>query len=78
MKFNWVTVYVKYLGIYFGHNKTECKRLNIERQLLKSENNEFLKEKKHNVGRIMQFKTLIIPNMTYAASVTNIDKENII
>ena len=49
---NWVTDYVKCLGIYFGHNKKECKKLNIEKQLLKSEkNNEFLKEKKQNNGR---------------------------
>jgi hypothetical protein len=32
---NWVTDYVKCLGIYFGHNKAECKKLNIEKQLLK-------------------------------------------
>ena len=49
---NWVTDYVKCLGIYCGHNKAECKNLNIEKQLLKSEkNNEFLEEKKHNNDR---------------------------
>jgi hypothetical protein len=49
---NWVTDYVKCLRIYFGHNKAECKKLNIEKQLLKSEkNNEILEEKKHNNRR---------------------------
>ena len=33
----WVTDYVKCLEIYFGHNKAEWKKLNIEKQLLKSE-----------------------------------------
>jgi hypothetical protein len=28
---NWVTDYVTCLGIYFGHNKAECKTLNIEK-----------------------------------------------
>jgi hypothetical protein len=32
---NWVTDYVKCLGIYFGHNKAECKNINIEKQALK-------------------------------------------
>ena len=30
---NWVTDYVKCLGIYFGHNKAECKQINIEKQI---------------------------------------------
>jgi hypothetical protein len=74
---NWVTDYIKCLGIYFGHNKAECKKLNIEKQLLKSEKiiNSWKKRNIAMVGRIMIVKSLIIPNITYVASVTNIDKE---
>ena len=71
---NWVTDYIKCLGIYFGHNKAECKKLNIEKQLLKSEKiiNSWKKRNIAMVGRIMIVKSLIIPNITYVASVTNI------
>ena len=74
---NWVTDYVKCLGIYFGHNKAECKKLNIEKQLLKSEKiiNSWKKRNITMVGKIMIVKSLIIPNITYVASVTNLDKE---
>jgi hypothetical protein len=74
---NWVTDYVKCLGIYFGHNKAECKKLNIEKQALKSEKimNSWKKRNITIVGRIMLVKSLIIPNVTYVASVTNIDKK---
>ena len=52
---NWVTDYVKCLGIYFDHNKAECKKLNIEKQLLKSEKimNSWKKRNIAMVGRIM-------------------------
>jgi hypothetical protein len=67
---NWVTDYVKCLGIYFGHNKAECKKLNIEKQLLKSEKiiNSWKKRNIAMVGRIMIVKSLIIPNITYVES----------
>ena len=49
----------------------------IEKQLLKSEKimNSWKKRNITMVGRIMIVKSLIIPNITYVASVTNIDKE---
>jgi hypothetical protein len=74
---NWVTDYVKCLGIYFGHNKAECKKLNIEKQLLKSEKimNSWKKRNITMIGKIMIVKSLIIPNITYVASVTNIENE---
>jgi hypothetical protein len=66
---NWVTDYVKCLGIYFGHNKAECKKLNIEKQLLKSEKimNSWKKRNITMIGKIMIAKSLIIPNITYVA-----------
>ena len=73
---NWVTDYVKCIGIYVGHNKAECKKINIEKQLLKSEK-KMHSWKKRNltmVGRIMLAKSLIIPNIAYVASVTSIFK----
>ena len=33
---NWSTSVVKSLGVYFGRNKAECKKLNIEKQLQKN------------------------------------------
>jgi hypothetical protein len=74
---NWVTYYVKYLGIYFAHNKAECTKLNIKKQLLISEKiiNSWKKRNITIVERIKLAKSLIIPNITYVASVTNIEKE---
>jgi hypothetical protein len=43
---NWVTDYVKCIGIYVGHNKAECKKINIEKQLLKSEKKKCIPGKK--------------------------------
>jgi hypothetical protein len=53
---------LKCLGICFGHNKAECKKLNIEKQLLKSEKiiNSWKKRNIAMVGRIMLVKSLII------------------
>ena len=55
---NWVKDYVKCLGIYIGYNKAECKKLNIEKQLLKSEKimNSWKKRNITMVGRIMIVK----------------------
>ena len=52
-------------------------KLNIEKQLLKSEKimNSWKKRNITMVGRIMIVKSLIIPNITYVKSVTNIDNE---
>ena len=57
--------------------KQNAKQLNIEKQLLKSEKimNSWKKRNITMVGRIMLVRSLIIPNITYVASVTNIDKE---
>jgi hypothetical protein len=57
--------------------KQNAKQLNIEKQLLKSEKimNSWKKRHITMVGRIMLVRSLIIPNITYVASVTKIDKE---
>ena len=34
---NWLKSVVKCLGVYFGRNREECRRLNIEKQLIKTE-----------------------------------------
>jgi hypothetical protein len=49
----------------------------VKKQLLKSEKimNSWKKRNITMVERIMIVKSLIIPNITYVASVTNIDKE---
>jgi hypothetical protein len=53
------TDYVKCLGIYFGHNKAECKKLNIEKQLLKSEKimDSWKKRNITMIGKIMIVKS---------------------
>ena len=74
---NWTNIPVKILGIYFGHNKKECQRLNAEKLLEKSAK-IILNWKKRNltmIGRITVTKSLIIPNITFLASVSTIDKE---
>lgn len=40
-------------------------------------NRSIFRKQRRMVGRIMLVKSLIIPNITHAASATNIDKENI-
>jgi hypothetical protein len=47
------------LGIYFGHNEAECKKINTEKQLLKSEKimNSWKKRNITMVGKIMIVKS---------------------
>ena len=75
----WAENYVKCLGVYFGHNKNECKKLNINKQIEKSANiiNQWGKRNLSMIGKITVVKSLIIPNITYVASVTTLDKETI-
>ena len=68
---------IKVLGIYFGLNKNECKKLNLQRQYEKSEKiiKDWNKRNLTMLGKITLVKSLILPNITYVASVTEIDKE---
>ena len=74
---NWTRRPIKSLGIYFGTNKSECYKLNTEKILEKSEKS--LKSWKMRnltiIGRITIVKSLILPNITYLASVSVIEKE---
>ena len=75
----WTKGAVKSLSIYFGVNKEECQRLNFEKILEKSEAliKTWNKRNLSMIGKITVVKSLIIPNITYVATVTAIKKENI-
>ena len=70
---------VKCLGVYFGYDKDECKKMNMEKQFIKSEKIIHSWSKKHltMMGRITVVKTLVLPNITYVATVTDISKDYI-
>ena len=76
---NWTDTPVKSLGIYFGRNAGECKKLNFDKQYDKSEKllNNWTKRNLTIIGKITVVKSLILPNLTFLASVTHIDKSNI-
>ena len=57
-------------GVYFGYNKTQCDKLNYEKQINKCKT--IIK-----IGRITVFKSLILPNITFIGSCTIIPKEYI-
>jgi hypothetical protein len=66
----WTDKPVKTLGIYFGHDKEECERLNWENKIEKI-NNLLLLWTKRNLtilGKILLIKFLIVPIFTYVAS----------
>ena len=66
----WTDKPVKTLGIYFGHDKEECERLNWENKIEKM-NNLLLLWTKRNLtilGKILIIKCLIVPIFTYVAS----------
>ena len=66
----WTDKPVKTLGIYFGHDKEECERLNWENKIEKM-NNLLLLWTKRNLtilGKILIIKSLIVPIFTYVAS----------
>ena len=68
---NWTDKPVKALGIYFGHDKNECDKLNWEKRIEKM-NNLFLAWGKRNLtflGKILIIKSLVIPIFTYLATV---------
>ena len=76
---NWSDKPIKSLGIYFGHNRLECQNLNIEKQILKCEKiiANWKKRKLSILGRIVETKSLILPNLTYIASNTVIPKDSL-
>ena len=74
---NWTNEPVKSLGIYFSRDKNECKKLNFDKQYHKSEKllNTWKKRNLTLVGKITVLKSLVLPNLTFLASVTHIDKK---
>ena len=70
---------IKSLGIYFSTNAEECKTMNFNRILEKSEKvlTSWSKRNLTLIGKVTVIKSLIIPNITFLANVSKIDKENI-
>jgi hypothetical protein len=64
---------VKSLGVYFGYNKTQCDKLNYEKQINKCK----AIIKNWNQRRITVFKSLILPSITFIGSCTIVPKEYI-
>ena len=66
----WTDNPVKTLGIYFGHDKEDCEKLNWENKIEKM-NNLLLLWTKRNLtilGKIWIIKSLIVSIFTYVAS----------
>ena len=65
------------MGIYFGYNKDECKKLNLEKLLEKI--NKLIcswsKRRLSIMGKIVIIKSLLLPNITYLASNMIIPKD---
>ena len=70
---------VKVLGLYFGIISKECDKLNWETKLEKTKNLMTSWEKRNLslLGKILIVKTLIIPQFTYIASSTVLNKTHI-
>ena len=75
----WTTK-VKSLGVYFGTNTQECKNLNFKKIFNKSVNtiNCWKQRNLTMIGRITIIKSLILPNITYLASTTSINKNQVL
>ena len=70
---------VKCLGVHFGHDISKCQQSNIEKQLQKTKEiiNNWNKRNLSIIGKITIVKSLLLPNITYIASVCTIPKEYI-
>jgi hypothetical protein len=67
----WTKDMVKCLGGHFGHDISKCQRSNIEKQLQKTKEiiNNWNKRNVSILGNITVMKSLLLPNITYTASV---------
>lgn len=76
---NFVDKPVKVLGLYVGNNKKECDKLNWDSKLNKAKNLMISWEKRNLTifGKILIIKALIIPQFTYIASTTVLNKDYI-
>jgi hypothetical protein len=70
---------VKCLGVHFDHDISKCQQSNIEKQLQKTKEiiNNWNKRNLSIIGKITIVKSLLLPNITYIASVCTIPKEYI-
>ena len=75
----WTKDIVKCLGVHFGHAISKCQQSNIEKQLQKTKEiiNNRNKRNLSILGKITVVKSLLLPNITYIASVCTITKEYI-
>ena len=67
------------MGVYFGYDKKECQKLNIEKVIEKSLKlvESWKKRNLTLIGKILIVKALILPNLTYIVTNTVIDKESL-
>jgi hypothetical protein len=67
----------KCLWVHFGHDISKCQQSNIEKQLQKTKDiiNNWNKRNLSILGKITVVKSLLLPNITYIASVCTILKE---
>ena len=74
---SWTGNPVKCLGIYIGHNKEKCYKLNWQNKLNKIENilQQWHKRKLSLYGKVEVLKTYVLPKITYSASVLTVSKE---
>jgi hypothetical protein len=75
----WTKDMVKCLGGPFCHDISKCQQSDIEKQLQKTKEifNNWNKRNVSIVGNITVMKSLLLPNITYTASVCAIPKEYI-
>jgi hypothetical protein len=70
---------VKFLGVHFGHDISKCQQSDIEKQLQKTKEiiNNWNKRNLSIIGKNTIVKSLLLPNITYIASVCTIPNEYI-
>ena len=75
----WTEEPVKVLGIYFGHDKKYCEKLNWEKKIteMKKKFEQWGKRNLSILGKILIIKALIIPMFTFLASSVIAPKEYI-
>ena len=66
----WIQNLVKALGIFFGHNKEKCQKLNWVKKIeeMKNQFTAWVKRNLTIMGKILIIKTLILPKFTFLAS----------
>lgn len=75
----WTNEPVKALGIYFGHNKNECEKLNWEGKIDKMKNmiKQWGRRNLTMIGKILIIKSLVMPLFTFVVTSTIIPEKYI-